>query len=121
MGGDGRAVSGRLLPSPILGQVVGIRREEEMFRKHLRFRRMVLGLAFAAMVVPVAPAGAVSLSTYVDNGRVAPASSDRIPAVAPSYLRYHQVGVPVASNTLAFAHATRVQQACPTITPLQAD
>ena len=28
-----------------------------MFRKHLRIRRIVLGLAFAAIVVPVAPAG----------------------------------------------------------------
>lgn len=39
-----------------------------MFRKHFRFRRMVLGLAFAAFAVPVAPAGAVSLSTFVDGG-----------------------------------------------------
>lgn len=39
-----------------------------MFRKHFRFRRMVLGLAFAAVAVPVAPAGAVSLSTFVDGG-----------------------------------------------------
>ena len=39
-----------------------------MFRKHFRFRRLVLGLAFAAVAVPVAPAGAASLSTFVDGG-----------------------------------------------------
>src|SRR6476659_2217181 len=110
-----------------------------MFRKHLRVRRMILGLAFASMLVPVAPAGAASLSTFVDNGRVAPKTDSGIVlSVPPSYLRYHQVGVPVASNTLtaegkrflAMAQATRYQpqqsaavseHSARTITPLQAD
>ena len=110
-----------------------------MFRKHLRFRRMVLGLAFASMLVPVAPAGAASLSTFVDNGRVAPKSDSGIVlSKPPSYLRYHQVGVPVASSALtpetkrflAMAQATRYQpqqsaaiseHSARTITPLQAD
>lgn len=111
-----------------------------MFRKHLRFRRMVLGLAFAAVVVPVAPAGAVSLSTFVDNGRVAPQSNTIVLSTPPTYLKYHEVGAPVASGPiarsersyaaraqltpetkrfLAMAQATRYQAA--TITPLQAD
>jgi len=112
-----------------------------MFRKHLRFRRMVLGLAFAAVVVPVAPAGAASLSTFVDNGRVAPQSNTIVLSTPPAYLKYHEVGAPVAAGPiarsersyaasaqltpevkrwLAMAQATRYQQVA-TITPLQAD
>ena len=93
---------------------------------------MILGLAFASMLVPVAPAGAVSLSTFVDNGRVAPTSnSDGIVlSTPPAYLRYHEVGGPIGtavqatsehssvvpasgnelSRFLAFAQATRYQQ-----------
>ncbi len=110
-----------------------------MFRKHLRIRRMVLGLAFAAIVVPVAPAGAASLSTFIDNGRVAPQSNTIVLSTPPAYLKYHEVGAPVASGPiarsersyvagtqltaetkrfLAMARATKVQ---PSITPLQAD
>jgi hypothetical protein len=102
-----------------------------MFRKHLRVRRMILGLAFASMVVPVAPAGAVSLSTFVDNGRVAPKSDSGIVLSAPpAYLRYHEVGGPIGASVqtrsehssvapamsneltrfLAMAQATRYQQ-----------
>jgi len=44
-----------------------------MFRKHYRIKKLVLGLAFASVFVPVAPAGAASLSTFVD-GRAAPVS-----------------------------------------------
>lgn len=109
-----------------------------MFRKHLRFRRRLLvGLAFAAVVVPTAPAGAASLSTFVDNGRVAPKST--VVVSTPSYLKYHEVGAPVAAGPiarsersynasaqltaetkrfLAMAKATQDQR---TITPLQAD
>ncbi len=107
-----------------------------MFRKHFRFRRLVLGLAFAAVAVPVAPAGAAS--TFIDNGRVAPPSNTIVLSTPPSYLRYHEVGAPVAAGPiarsersynasaqltaetkrfLAMAKATREQQ----ITPLQAD
>ena len=62
-----------------------------MFRKHFRFRRLVLGLAFAAMAAPVAQAG-----------------------TQPSYLGYHEVGYPVAAGPQA-----KAQRA--TVTPLQAD
>ena len=109
-----------------------------MFRRHLRFRRRLLvGLAFAAVVVPTAPAGAASLSTFIDNGRVAPKSDAIVLSTPPSYLQYHEVGGPVAAGPvarsersynapaqltsetkrfLAMAKATER-----TITPLQAD
>jgi hypothetical protein len=109
-----------------------------MFRKHLRFRRRLLvGLAFAAVVVPTAPAGAASLSTFIDNGRVAPKSNTVVLSTPPSYLRYHEVGAPVAAGPVArsersysasaqltpetkrfLAMAKATQR---TITPLQAD
>jgi len=93
------------------------RRRETMFRKHFRFRRMVLGLAFAAVAVPVAPAGAASLSTYIDGGRalvsITPATS-----YTPSYLRYHEVGVPVATGPEIRSENA---QAASTMTGLQAD
>ena len=113
-----------------------------MFRKHLRIRRVVLGLAFAAIVVPVAPAGAASLSTFVDNGRVAPKSNTSVLSTPPTYLKYHEVGAPVASGPvarsersyagsaqltaetkrfIAMAQATRSQAQVATITPLQAE
>ena len=38
-----------------------------MFRKHFRFKRFALGLAFAAVALPVAPAGAVGLSNSVNG------------------------------------------------------
>lgn len=106
-----------------------------MIRKHFRFKRFALGLAFAAVAIPVAPAGAVGLSTYVDGGR-ALVGTTPITSYTPSYLRYHEVGVPVAAGAqarsehsasvgatelqrfFAFARATQPQ---PTITPLQAD
>jgi hypothetical protein len=105
-----------------------------MFRKHLRFRRRLLvGLAFAALAAPAA-AQAQTGSMIDEGSAVKPVS---VSSYQPSYLRYHQVGVPVASNTLtpeakrflAFAQATRSQQqsaavsehSARTITPLQAD
>ena len=120
-----------------------------MFRKHLRIRRFVLGLAFAAFAVPVAPAAAASLSIFVD-GKAAPVSFQSTASAQPSYLRYHEVGGPVATGPvarsersytsgaqltpetkrfLAFAQATRVvsgseitsEHSVATITPLQAD
>ena len=71
-----------------------------MFRKHLRFRRRLLvGLAFAVVVVPTAPAGAASV--FIDNGRVAPQSDTSVLSTPPSYLRYHEVGAPVAAGPIA--------------------
>jgi len=106
-----------------------------MFRKHFRIRRrLFVGLAFAALVAPTAAQAETGL--FVDGGP-APVSNVTVSSYTPSYLRYHQVGVPVASNTLtpetkrflAMAQATRYQQqsaaisehSAPTITPLQAD
>jgi hypothetical protein len=106
-----------------------------MFRKHFRIRRrLFVGLAFAALVAPTAAQAQTGL--FVDGGP-APVSNVTVSSYTPSYLRYHQVGVPVASNTLtpetkrflAMAQATRYQQqsaaisehSAPTITPLQAD
>jgi hypothetical protein len=96
---------------------------------------MVLGLAFAALVAPVAAQAQTGF--FVDEGP-APVSTVSVSSYQPSYLRYHQVGVPVASNTLtaetkrflAEAQATRYQpqqsaavseNSAKTITPLQAD
>ena len=88
-----------------------------MFRKHFRIKRTVLGLAFATMIIPVAPAGAVSLSTFVDGGP-APVSNTTITSYQPSYLRYHEVGVPVATGPqIRSEHSVTAA----TITPLQAD
>jgi len=106
-----------------------------MFRKHFRIRRrLFVGLAFAALVAPTAAQAQTGL--FVDGGP-APVSNVTVSSYTPSYLRYHQVGVPVASSTLtpetkrflAMAQATRYQQqsaaisehSAPTITPLQAD
>jgi hypothetical protein len=105
-----------------------------MFRKHLRFRRrLFVGLAFAALAAPAAAQAQTGL--MIDEGSAVKPISIR--SYSPSYLRYHQVGVPVASNTLtpeakrflAMAQATRYQaqstaiseHSARTITPLQAD
>jgi hypothetical protein len=107
-----------------------------MFRKHFRIRRrLFVGLAFAALAAPAA--AQAQSGVFVDGGPM-PVSHVTISSYQPSYLRYHQVGVPVASNTLtaetkrflAMAKATRYQpqqsvavseRSARTITPLQAD
>jgi hypothetical protein len=106
-----------------------------MFRKHLRFRRrLFVGLAFAALVAPAA--AQAQSGVFVDGGPV-PVSTVSVSSYQPAYLRYHQVGVPVASSMtaetkrfLAMAQATRYQpqqsaavseHSAQTITPLQAD
>jgi len=86
-----------------------------MFRKHFRFKRFALGLAFAAVALPVAPAGAVGLSTYVDGGR-ALVSTTPVTSYSPAYMRYHAVGGPIGSQ-IRSEHSRTVA----TITPLQAD
>lgn len=107
-----------------------------MFRKHFRFRRRIfVGLAFAALAAPAAAQAQTGF--LVDGGT--PASPVSVSSYQPSYLRYHQVGVPVASaqltpetkRFLAMAQATRVvsnpqirsenSSTVSTITPLQAD
>ena len=74
-----------------------------MFRKHFRIRRLVLGLAFAAFAAPAAQA---STGYLVDGGPV-PVSRDTTGAQL-SYMRYHQVGGPLAAPVKV-------------ITPAQAD
>jgi hypothetical protein len=103
-----------------------------MFRKHLRFRRrLFVGLAFAALAAPAA--AQAQSGVFVDGGPV-PVSTVSVSSYTPSYLRYHEVGVPVATGPqarsergaqltaetkrfLAMAKATEPQL----ITPLQAD
>ena len=85
-----------------------------MFRKHFRIKRMVIGLAFAAFAIPVAPAGAVT-GMFVDGGP-APVSTPSA-TVHPSYLAYHEVGFPVGTGPqvkaqiAAKAEAARALQA----------
>jgi len=87
-----------------------------MFRKHFRFKRMLLGLAFAALAVPVTPALG-STGVYADGGPM-PVSTSAVTSYQPSYLRYHEVGGPVGTGPqIRSENAARVS----TITPLQAD
>ena len=73
-----------------------------MFRKHFRFKRMALGLAFAALVAPAAASATTNITT----------------AQPPSYLRYHEVGGPVGTGPeIRSEHG----QAVATVTPLQAE
>jgi hypothetical protein len=79
-----------------------------MFRKHFRFRRMVLGLAFAALVAPVASATASGLpSDYVYGvEKVTPSGSTQ-------YVPAQRAGLPPAAQI--------THQALALVTPLQAD
>jgi hypothetical protein len=88
-----------------------------MSRKHFRIRRLVLGLAFAAFAVPVAPAAAASLSTFVD-GKAAPVSFQSTATTQASYLRYHEVGFPVGTGPQIRSENAATAS---TVTPLQAD
>jgi hypothetical protein len=64
-----------------------------MFRRHFRFRRLVLGLAFAALVVPVASATAAGLpSDYVYGVEKATASG------STQYVSAQQAGLPAAAQ-----------------------
>jgi hypothetical protein len=84
-----------------------------MFRKHLRFRRrLFVGLAFAALAAPAA--AQAQSGVFVDEGPV-PVSTVSV-STQPSYLRYHEVGSPVASGSIA-----RSERSYNRITPLQAD
>ena len=87
-----------------------------MFRKHFRFRRrLFVGLAFAALVAPTAAQAQTGL--FVDGGP-APVSNVTVSSYTPSYLRYHEVGTPVAAGPQAMSEHSRTVA---TITPLQAD
>jgi hypothetical protein len=87
-----------------------------MSRKHFRIRRLVLGLAFAGLAVPVAPAAATT-GLFVDGGP-APVSLPSTATSEHSYVRYHEVGFPVASGPqIRSENAMRES----TVTPLQAD
>jgi len=70
-----------------------------MFRKHLRFRRRIfVGLAFAALAAPTA--AQAQSGVFVDGGPV-PVSTVAVTSYQPSYLRYHEVGAPVAAGPVA--------------------
>jgi hypothetical protein len=87
-----------------------------MFRKHLRFRRRIfVGLALAALAAPAA--AQAQSGVFVDGGPV-PVSNVTVSSYQPSYLRYHEVGVPVATGPVARSEHSRTVA---TITPLQAD
>jgi hypothetical protein len=99
-----------------------------MFRKHFRIRRLVLGLAFAAFAVPVAPAAAASLSTFVDGGP-APVS---LPTTSALQIRSENSARPATIGLdIQFVNAMRASSgsqirsenaaSTSTITPLQAD
>jgi hypothetical protein len=70
-----------------------------MFRKHLRFRRRIfVGLAFAALAAPAA--AQAQSGVFVDGGPV-PVSIVTVSSNQPSYLKYHEVGAPVAAGPQA--------------------
>jgi hypothetical protein len=96
-----------------------IRRRENMFRKHFRFRRMVLGLAFASIAVPVSPAAAASLSTFVDGGP-APVSNTTVNSSQPEIRSENAQATSTMTGLQAdglryTAMAERYQQLQPTI------
>jgi hypothetical protein len=87
-----------------------------MIRKHFKFRRrLFVGLVFAALAAPAA--AQAQSGVFVDGGPV-PVSNTTISSYQPSYLRYHEVGGPVAQGPLARSERS---QTVATITPLQAD
>ena len=63
-----------------------------MFRKHFRFRRMVLGLAFAALVAPVAASAAGLPSEYVYG------VEKTTPSGSTQYVSAQQAGLPAAAQ-----------------------
>jgi hypothetical protein len=87
-----------------------------MFRKHFRFRRrLFVGLAFAALAAPAA--AQAQSGVFIDGGPM-PVSTVSVSSYSPSYLRYHEVGVPVATGPQVRSEHSRTVA---TITPLQAD
>ena len=87
-----------------------------MFRKHFRMRRrFFVGLALAALVAPAA--AQAQTGVFVDGGPV-PVSNVAVSSYQPSYLRYHEVGAPVAAGPQIRSERSA---SVATITPLQAD
>jgi hypothetical protein len=87
-----------------------------MFRKSFRFRRrLFVGLAFAALAAPAA--AQAQSGVFVDGGPV-PVSNVAVSSYQPSYLRYHEVGAPVAAGPQIRSERSATEA---TITPLQAD
>jgi hypothetical protein len=87
-----------------------------MFRKSFRFRRrLFVGLAFAALAAPAA--AQAQSGVFVDGGPV-PVSNVTVSSYQPSYLRYHEVGAPVAAGPQIRSERSATEA---TITPLQAD
>ena len=87
-----------------------------MFRKSFRFRRrLFVGLAFAALAAPAA--AQAQSGVFVDGGPV-PVSTVAVSSYQPSYLRYHEVGAPVAAGPQIRSERSATEA---TITPLQAD
>src|SRR5438309_7258112 len=72
------------------GPVMKFGGRNSMFRKHFRFKRLALGLAFAALAVPATSASAAS--TFVDGGPVPVSLPATLNNTQSSYLRYHQLG-----------------------------
>ena len=84
-----------------------------MIRKHFRFKRLVLGLAFAAFAVPSTAAA----TYYVDGG---PAPVSKATTGSQSYLGYHSTGTPapaVAKSDVRSENGVRT----PTLTPAQVE
>ena len=61
-----------------------------MFRKHFRFKRLALGLAFAAFALPVTSAAAASY--YVDGGPAPVSLSTAAPSIVTSERSYGAPG-----------------------------
>jgi hypothetical protein len=93
MGAGELAVSCVLLPPPILGWSRKFGGRNTMLRKHFRIRRIVIGLAFAALAAPTA---ATAAGTFVDGGPVPVSKATTSPQI-------------------------RTEHSASTITPLQAD
>lgn len=87
-----------------------------MFRKHFRFRRMVLGLAFASIAVPVSSAAAAGQgnSIFVDGGP-APVSAATV-EIRSENARATSTMTGLQADGLRYtAMAERYQQLQPTV------
>jgi len=103
MGGDGRPVTGSLPPQAIVALVTTRReRSTKMIRKHFRLKRIALGLAFAAVVVPVAQAKPVSQSPV----RLTGAALVNAPAPVSVRTPIHLTGPALVNAPAPVSHIT---------------